>query len=108
MYIALGLMFLGIFAGRLLRTADMFKRFSTPGGLGNLFKIPLSAYIMAVICLLLFVLGLELGYNEELLSKFASIGVKSSAIAVCAVIGSCLAAKILYACISNKEDEYEG
>ena len=81
MYIALGLMFVGLFAGRLLQ---------------NRIKMGFSTLIMAVICILLFILGLELGYNNDLVSKFASIGTASSVIAVCVVIGSCLAAKILY------------
>ena len=91
MYIALGLMFVGLFVGRLLQ-----KRV----------KIGISPLIMAVICLLLFILGLELGYNDNLISKFASIGTASSVIAVCAVLGSCFAAKILYKYISKENTSF--
>lgn len=84
MYLALGLMFVGIFVGRLfLKVA----------------KISVSALLMAVICLLLFILGLELGYNDNLISKFASIGAASSVIALSAIFGSCVAAKVLYSYI---------
>ena len=87
MYIALGLMFVGLFCGRVLQAK---------------IRIGISPLVMVVICLLLFILGLELGYNDNLISKFASIGTASSVIAVCAVLGSCLAAKLLYRYISRE------
>lgn len=90
MYIALGIMFLGILVGRLL---------------GNKVKFSVSPYIMAVIVLLLFVLGLELGYNVELVSKFASIGYVAVVIAFFAVLSSCVAAGLLYRFIGGKDVE---
>ncbi|MBR5856469.1 MAG: LysO family transporter [Bacteroidales bacterium] len=90
MYIALALMFVGIFVGRALRSH--IKRSVQP-------------VVMVVICLLLFVLGMELGYNDELVTKFASIGLVSSILAIFAVLGSCLAAKLLYIFISDKNEK---
>ena len=87
MYIALGLMFVGILLGALTR---------------NMFKIKLSGAIMVVICLLLFVLGLELGHNKELLSSFTTIGVSAIAISVLAVTGSCITGGLVYKFIYKK------
>ena len=87
MYIPLGLMFVGILLGSLTR---------------NRFKIKLSGAIMVVICLLLFVLGLELGHNKELLSSFATIGVSAIAISVLAVTGSCITGWLFYKFIYKK------
>ena len=50
MYIALALMFLGLLLGRLL---------------GGFVKVELSKCILVVISLLLMVLGIELGFNEQ-------------------------------------------
>lgn len=90
MYFALGLMFVGIFVGRLLLKVA---------------KISVSVLLMAAICLLLFILGLELGYNDNLISKFASIGMVSLIIAVSVVLGSCLAAKVLYSYVLKNQSE---
>lgn len=74
-------MFIGMAAGMLLR---------------NVVKFSLSGFIMFIVCLLLFVLGIELGFNEELISKFAQIGVSASIIAVFAVLFSCIAASFFF------------
>lgn len=86
MYIALSLMFLGIFIGK---------------GLRHSIKFSLSPYIMVVICLLLAVLGVELGFNKELISKFAGIGAGATVIAVLAVFGSCIAAMLFGKFVRN-------
>jgi uncharacterized membrane protein YbjE (DUF340 family) len=87
MYIALSLMFVGIFIGR---------------GLRNRIKFSLSPYIMVVICLLLAVLGIELGFNKELISKFAGIGLSAFVISLFAVIGSCIASWFLWLQVKEK------
>ena len=87
MYIALGLMFVGILLGTLTR---------------NRFKIKLSGAIMVVICLLLFVLVFDLGHNKELLSIFATIGVSAIAISVLSVTGSCITGWLFYKFIYKK------
>ncbi len=81
MYVALGFMFLGMIVGRFLR---------------NTIKFSLSGFIMFVICLLLFVLGIELGFNDELISKFAQIGAAAIIISVMGVVGSCIAAMVFF------------
>lgn len=78
---ALSLMIAGIFLGRLFR---------------RVFKVSLSPYIMAVISLLLFVLGLELGFNDKFISQFASFGISAMVIALFSVLGSCIAALFFY------------
>lgn len=70
-------MFVGVLLGRLLRGKIRFS---------------LSPYILIVISLLLALLGIELGFNEQLLSKFKDIGVSSIVISSFSVIGSCIAA----------------
>ncbi len=92
MYVALAFMVAGILCGRLLRERV---------------KPRLSGFIFAVVCLLLFVLGVELGQNEELVSKFATIGVSASLISISGVVGSCIAASIFYRYIvkGGKSDE---
>ncbi len=87
MYIALGFMFLGMIIGRFLR---------------NIIKFSLSKFIMSVVCLLLFVLGIELGFNDELISKFAQIGVVATIISLLGVVGSCIMAGIFYKFIVKK------
>ena len=59
MFIAISLMVVGIVIGRLFR---------------NSIRISLSPVIMLVISLLLFILGLELGFNENLVSQFTKLG----------------------------------
>ena len=88
MYIAITIIFLGMVLGRLLRGTVKFS---------------LSPFIMAVICILLFVLGLEIGFNEKLLSEFAHIGTASALISVLAVIGSVVTAALFWRFIKNGE-----
>lgn len=88
MYTAIIIMFVGMLLGRLLRGTVKFS---------------LSPYIMVVICLLLFVLGLEIGFNEKLLSEFAHIGTASALISVLAVIGSAVAAGLFWRFIKKGE-----
>lgn len=79
MFIALLCMIIGIIAGRLVREH---------------IKLSLSPYIMAAICALLFVLGIEIGMNDNLISKFAQLGLSAVIISVLCVLGSCVAALI--------------
>ena len=79
-------MFIGMVLGRLLRSTVKFS---------------LSPYIMGVICLLLFVLGLEIGFNEKLLSEFAHIGTSAVVISLLAVVGSAATAGVFYKIINR-------
>ncbi len=87
MYIALALMFLGLLLGRLL---------------GGFVKVELSKCILVVISLLLMVLGIELGFNEQLVSRFAHIGVSAAVLSLCAVLGCCVTAGIFYKYIKGR------
>lgn len=72
----------------------MFAGLLAGYGLRNRLRINFSPLVLAAVCLLLFVLGLELGGNGELLARFARIGGTAAVLAVSAVAGSCLAAKV--------------
>jgi uncharacterized membrane protein YbjE (DUF340 family) len=53
--------------------------------------------------MLLFVLGLEIGFNDKLLSEFAHIGTSALVISILAVLGSAIAAGIFWHFIKKGE-----
>lgn len=63
-------------------------------------KLPTSAITMASICLLLFILGLEIGGNEELLGNLPTMGLTALIVTVLAVLGSVVLARLF-----TKKDE---
>ncbi len=81
MFIVVGLMLLGVIAGRLLRRQRL------PG---------IQQVIMALIWLLLFLLGLEVGSNPEIIRNFHTLGVEAILISLLAVLGSATAALFLW------------
>lgn len=91
MYIALSCMVVGIFVGWLVRKKV---------------RIPTSAIMLIIICILLFILGLEIGFNKELLSSLPTLGLTSLLIAFFAVLGSLVIVKICTKwLIGGKENE---
>ena len=86
MFIVLGFMFVGIVAGYLFRNRKI--RFQ-------------NGVILTLIWVLLFLLGLEVGMNDNVVRKFASIGLEAAVIAVAATLGSIVAAKLLWRSIKN-------
>lgn len=56
----------------------------------------ISKAIMWLIYMLLLILGVAVGTNETIISNLGTIGVKGAVLAVVAVIGSMLMAKLLY------------
>lgn len=82
MFTVLGLMFCGIFAGYVLRKVQYLQY--------------LSQGISITIYLLLFFLGISVGANKEVISNLPSLGGNALFISSMAVIGSCLAAKLVY------------
>lgn len=68
-----------------------------------------SKVIMILIYMLLLILGVVVGANETIISNLGTIGVKAAVIAISAVIGSMIMAKILYHLLyKGKEgDKYE-
>ena len=77
MFTVIGIMFVGIGLGYLLR------RQSLPW---------INKAITALIWLLLFLLGIEVGHNEQIIRSLPTLGVEAFAIALVCVLGSCLAA----------------
>jgi uncharacterized membrane protein YbjE (DUF340 family) len=77
MFTVIGIMFVGIGLGYLLR------RQSLPW---------INKAITALIWLLLFLLGIEVGHNEQIIRSLPTLGVEAFAIAIVCVLGSCLAA----------------
>ncbi len=88
MFIAIGFMLLGVLIGFLSRKKS-FK---------NISKI-----ITVLIWLLLFILGLEVGGNSQIVSGLPVIGVEALIITVAAVLGSALAALLLWRHINKKK-----
>ena len=81
MFIVLACMFAGIVAGYLLRNRKI--RFQ-------------NGLILTFIWVLLFLLGLEVGMNDNVVRKFASLGFEAAVIAIAATFGSIVAAKLLW------------
>ena len=93
MFIALGCMLLGVLLGFLLRR----KTFR---------HIP--KVITLLIWFLLFVLGVEIGGNPRILSGLGQIGVEALVITLAAVVGSALAALLLWKYIqSGRKSHHE-
>ena len=66
-------------------------------------KLPTSAITMASICLLLFILGLEIGGNDELLGNLPTMGLTALIVTVLAVLGSIVLARLF-----TKKEEMAG
>ena len=56
-------------------------------------KLPTGVITLASICLLLFILGLEIGSNQELLGNLPSMGLIALLVTVCTLLGSVLLTK---------------
>lgn len=59
--------------------------------------------ILILIWLLLFLLGLEVGQNEQVVQKFASLGLEASVIALLTTLGSVTGAWLLWLGIKKKD-----
>ena len=89
MFTVIGIMFVGIGLGYLLR------RQSLPW---------INKAITALIWLLLFLLGIEVGHNEQIIRSLPTLGVEAFAIAIVCVLGSCLAAWCLWRYINGRKE----
>lgn len=78
MYLALGMLIFGILAGRILRSA--------------LQKLPLAKILFLFVLLLLFLLGLQIGSNEQIFAQLHRLGAQAGALTLSAVAGTILAA----------------
>lgn len=66
-------------------------------------KLPTGTITMISICLLLLVLGMEIGSNKELLSSLPTMGLTSLIVSVGGILGSVVLAKILTDIIKRKK-----
>lgn len=89
MFIVLGCMLAGIAVGFLLRKKKI--RF-------------VQQLIIPLIWLLLFLLGLEIGSNREVVSQFGKLGLEAFLIATAGTLGSVALAKLLWNVIEKKKD----
>ena len=87
MFIVIGCMLAGIIVGYFFRQRK----------LRSIHKI-----ILALIWLLLFLLGLEVGANETVVSQFVKLGFEAFLLAVGGTFGSIIAAWLLWLSVRNK------
>ena len=90
MFTVIGIMFVGIGIGYLLRQQ------SIPG---------IGKVITSLIWLLLFLLGIEVGHNEQIIRSLLTLGVEAFAIATVCVLGSCSAAWGLWRYVNRRKEE---
>ena len=90
MFTVIGIMFAGIGLGYLMR------RQSLPW---------INKIITALIWLLLFLLGIEVGQNEQIIRSLPTLGIEAFSIAIVCVLGSCISAWALWKHINNKKEE---
>lgn len=83
----IGLMFGGILAGYLLRNQRLTW---------------IQKVITMLIWLLLFLLGIDVGSNPEIINGLHNIGLEALIITVAAVLGSVIGAKLLWQLIYKK------
>lgn len=62
-----------------------------------------SKAIMILICLLLFLLGIEVGMNPDIISGITTIGFEALIITIAAVLGSAVMALLLWRYIKHKK-----
>ena len=77
MFTVIGLMFLGILIGYLTRKRELTQ-------IGRL--------ITTLIWTLLFLLGVEVGSNKQIMEGLGTLGLEAISITLAAILGSCLAA----------------
>lgn len=82
MFLVIGIMFGGIAVGYLLRKVELLQKIGKP--------------ISYTIILLLFLLGLSVGGNREIVANLPSLGGQALLIAFAGTLGSVLAAWAVY------------
>ena len=90
MFTVIGIMFVGIGLGYLMR------HHSLPW---------INKAITTLIWILLFLLGIEVGNNEEILRVLPTLGMEAFSIAIACVSGSCITAWALWKHINKKKEE---
>ena len=89
MFTVIGIMFLGIGIGYLMRRQSLSW---------------INKAITILIWLLLFLLGIEVGHNEQIIRSLPTLGLEAFAIALVCVLGSCLAAWALWKHVNNRKE----
>jgi hypothetical protein len=87
MFIVIACMLFGIGIGYLFRRLKMRR---------------IHILILGLIWMLLFLLGLEVGSNETVIHQFAKLGFEAFLLAVAGIIGSVVAAWLLWLSARNK------
>lgn len=90
MFTVIGIMFAGIGIGYLLRNRTL------PG---------LQKGITLLIWVLLFLLGIEVGQNENVIRSLPTLGLEALIIAIACVLGSCIFACLLWKRVNHKKEE---
>lgn len=88
MFNVIGIMFVGISLGYLMRRQNL------PW---------INKAITILIWLLLFLLGIEVGQNEQIIRSLPTLGLEAFVIAIVCVLGSCMAAWGLWEYVNRKE-----
>ena len=90
MFTVIGIMFAGIGLGYLLRRQSLLW---------------IGKAITLLIWLLLFLLGIEVGHNEQIIRSLPTLGLEAFTIAIVCVLGSCLAAWALWKYTHERKEE---
>ncbi len=91
MFTVILIMSIGIMCGYFIRKRDI--------------RPIISGTTTALIWLLLFVLGIEVGHNKQVIESLATLGVEALFIAVICLCGSCIAAWILWRYIVKRRED---
>ncbi len=86
MFVVISIMMTGIISGFVLRRRKILYQ---------------NQIILTLIWVLLFLLGLEIGMNDNVLKKFASLGFEAFIIAIAATFGSIIGAKLLWRSVTK-------
>ncbi len=91
MFTVIAIMSLGILFGYLIRHKNI--------------RGIISGTTTALIWLLLFVLGIEVGHNRQVIESLGTLGLEALFIAIISLIGSCIAAWILWKYIAKRREQ---
>lgn len=89
MFTVIGIMFAGIGIGYLMRRQSLLW---------------INKIITVLIWLLLFLLGIEVGHNEQIIRSLTTLGIEAFSIAIACVLGSCITAWALWKFINHKKE----
>lgn len=62
----------------------------------------LSRLVVVLVWVLLFLMGIEVGGNERIMQALPTLGVEALVVSVLAILGSCVAAWLLWKYINHK------